>query len=233
MQRTLEPELMIEENQSQAYAQADFATPNIHFVNLFQHKFGKDFAGRILDLGCGNADITLRFAKTYPNCSIDGIDGSPAMLEHGRIALENEATSIQKRVNLIEGIIPEVTLPQSHYDAIISNSVLHHLHHPYLLWQFIKAYGTSGTKVFIGDLLRPANQKKAWETVETYARDEANILKEDFYHSLLAAFEIPEIESQLKSADLECLSVEQISDRHVLISGFLPEKEKDRNALIG
>lgn len=221
MQRTLEPELMIEENQSKAYAQADFATPNIHFVNLFQQKFGKDFAGHILDLGCGNGDITLRFAKMYPNCLIDGIDGSPAMLKHGQNALQNEAMSIQKRVNLVEGIIPEVTLPQSQYDAIISNSVLHHLHNPSLLWQFIKIYGTSGTKVFIGDLLRPDSLKKAWKTVETYARDEADILKEDFYNSLLAAFEIPEIESQLKSANLECLSVEQISDRHVLISGSL------------
>lgn len=221
MQRTLEPELMIEKNQSQAYARADFASPNIHFVNLFQQKFGKNFAGRILDLGCGNADITLRFARTYPNCFIDGIDGSQAMLEHGRKALEQEEESIQKRVNLIEGIIPEVKLSQFAYDAIISNSVLHHLHNPSLLWQFIKAYGNSGTKVFIGDLLRPNSIEKAWQTVETYAKDEAEILKEDFYNSLLAAFEISEIKSQLKSANLE-LSVEQISDRHVLISGSLP-----------
>ena len=223
MQRTLEPELMIEENQSQAYAKADFKTPNINFINLFQKKFGKDFAGRILDLGCGNADITLRFARTYPNCSIDGVDGSQAMLEHGRKALEQETAGIQKRVNLIEGIIPEVRLTQSHYDAIISNSVLHHLHNPSLLWQFIKDYGTTGAKVFIGDLLRPASQQQAWKTVEMYAKDEPEILKEDFYNSLLAAFEISEIESQLKSANLECLSVEQISDRHVLISGSLPE----------
>lgn len=222
MKRIIEPELMIEENQSKAYAQADFATPNINFINLFQKKFGKDFAGRVLDLGCGNADITLRFARVYPYCLIDGIDGSQSMLDYGHKALSKETINIQKRVNLIEGIIPEVTLSQPHYDAIISNSVLHHLHNPALLWQFIKAHGISGTKVFIGDLFRPDSLAKAWEIVEQYAKNEPEILKQDFYHSLLAAFEISEIESQLKSANLDCLSVELISDRHVLISGILP-----------
>lgn len=222
MQRTLEPELMLEENQSQAYALADFATPNLNFVNIFQKKLGKDFTGNIVDLGCGNADITLRFARVYPNCLIDGIDGSQSMLNHGHKALKKEPINIQTRVNLIKGIIPETTLPQPHYDAIISNSLLHHLHNPSLLWQFIKTYGIGRTKVFVGDLLRPASLAKARATVELYAKNEPEILKQDFYNSLLAAFEIAEIESQLKLADLDCLEVEQISDRHVLISGSLP-----------
>jgi len=222
MQRILEPELMIEENQSQAYAKADFTVPNINFVNLFQKNFGQNFTGRVLDLGCGNANITLLFAKAYPNCLIDGIDGSQSMLNHGRIALGKEPEDIQNRVNLMAGTIPNVRLPQSHYDAIISNSVLHHLHNPSALWKFIKAYGVGGTKIFVGDLLRPSSLQKAKEIIDLYAKNEAEILKEDFYNSLLAAFEIAEIQSQLESADLDYLSVQPISDRHVLISGSLP-----------
>lgn len=55
--------------------------------------------------------------------------------------------------------------------------------------------------------------------VEMYATNEPEILKRDFYHSLLAAFTIEEIKIQIKQAELS-LTVEQISDRHVFISGI-------------
>ena len=221
MERIIEPELMKEEEQSRAYAQADFEEPNIHFVNLFKETFGQNFQGNVLDIGCGNADITLRFARNYSGCLIDGIDGSESMLNYGRKALMEESLDLQKRVRLIEAIVPNAQLPQSHYDAIISNSVLHHLHNPSVLWQFIKAYGIEGTKIFIGDLLRPPTPEKAMEIVELYAKKEPKILKRDFYNSLLAAFEISEIKEQLKLANIDNLTVKQISDRHILISGFL------------
>ena len=221
MQRIIEPELMNGEEQSHAYALADFEEPNVHFMNLFQETFSQKFKGHILDIGCGNADITIRFANAYPDCLIDGIDGSVSMLNYGRKALNEKSLDIQKRVRLIEGIVPNIKLPQLHYDAIISNSVLHHLHNPSVLWQFIKSYGVDGTKVFVGDLLRPSSPEKAMEIVELYAKNEPDILKRDFYNSLLAAFEISEIKEQLKLANIDNLSVKQISDRHVLISGFL------------
>ncbi|MDJ0572187.1 MAG: class I SAM-dependent methyltransferase [Pleurocapsa sp. MO_192.B19] len=221
MQRIIEPELMNEENQSYAYAQADFEEPNIHFMNLFQETFSQKFHGHVLDIGCGNADITLRFAKTYPNCLIDGIDGSTSMLSYGHKVLNEQPLDVQKRVRLMAGIVPNIKLPQLHYGVIISNSVLHHLHNPSVLWQFIKSYGVDGTRVFIGDLLRPSSPKKAMEIVDLYAKNEPDILKRDFYNSLLAAFEISEIKEQLKLANIDNLSVKQISDRHVLISGFL------------
>ena len=143
MQRTIEPELMTEEEQSRAYAAADFTEPNANFINLFQETFGSKLVGRVLDLGCGNADITLRFARQYPDCQIDAIDGSAAMLRHGRQALAQEPLELQQRVRLIKGLIPQVELSQGQYDVIISNSVLHHLHEPAVLWQFIKSFGKS------------------------------------------------------------------------------------------
>ena len=221
MQRIIEPELMNGEEQSHAYAQADFEEPNIHFMNLFQETFSQKLKGHVLDIGCGNADITLRFAKTYPDCLIDGIDGSMSMLSYGLQALNEQPLDVQTRVRLIAGIVPQVKLPQQHYDVIISNSVLHHLHNPSVLWQFIKSYGVDGARVFVGDLLRPSSPEKAMDIVEKYAKNEPDILKHDFYNSLLAAFEISEIKEQLQLAKINNFSVKQISDRHVLISGIL------------
>ncbi|MEM8672335.1 MAG: class I SAM-dependent methyltransferase [Cyanobacteria bacterium P01_G01_bin.67] len=221
MQRTIEPELMLEEEQSQAYALADFTEPNTHFLNLFQKTFGSELAGSVLDIGCGNANITLRFAQQYPNCQIDAVDGSTAMLSHARQALVYEPLELQQRICLIEGVIPNVELTPKRYDVIMSNSVLHHLHNPAVLWEFIKSYGMKGTKIFIGDLLRPSSPKIAQELVELYAASEPEILKRDFYNSLLAAFKISEIKEQLAAAQIDNLSVTQISDRHVLVKGSL------------
>ena len=221
MHRTVEPELMNDEKQSCAYALADFDEPNTHFINLFQETFGQNLKGHVLDIGCGNADITIRFAKTYPDCMIDGIDGSASMLSFGRKALSKEPLAVQNKILLIKGIVPNIELHHLHYDVIISNSVLHHLHNPDVLWQFIKSYGTEGTRIFVGDLLRPSSPEKAREIVELYAKNEPEILQRDFYNSLLAAFKISEIKEQLKLAKIDNLSVTQISDRHVLISGFL------------
>lgn len=51
-----------------------------------------------------------------------------------------------------------------------------------------------------------------------YAANEPAILQRDFYCSLLAAFTLDEINDQIMRADLP-LNAEQISDRHVFISG--------------
>ena len=221
MQRITEPELMNGKEQSYAYANADLEEINDNFVNFFQDTFGDKHQGYMLDIGCGHADITLRFAKAYPDYLIDGIDGSEAMLYYGRQALKKEPLDVQKRVKLIEGTVPDIRLNQLHYDAIVSNYCLHHLHNPSVWWEFIRSYGVDGTKIIIGDLLRPSSPEKAREIVELEAKDEPEIHKYDYYNSLLAAFEISEIKQQLKLANMENLSVKQISDHYVIISGFL------------
>ncbi|HEX6174620.1 MAG TPA: SAM-dependent methyltransferase, partial [Candidatus Binatia bacterium] len=62
MERIPEPELMDEDEQARAYALADFAEPHNHFVELFRECFPDEaITGHVLDLGCGPADVTLRF----------------------------------------------------------------------------------------------------------------------------------------------------------------------------
>jgi hypothetical protein len=52
-----------------------------------------------------------------------------------------------------------------------------------------------------------------------YSPDEPEILRRDFYNSLLAAFEPKETRQQLAEAGLTELVVKEISDRHMLIFG--------------
>lgn len=219
MERIPEPELMDDEIQACAYATADFESPHNYFIELFQDTFPDlNPQGTVLDLGCGPADITIRFASVFPQCSLIGVDGAQAMLEYGKRAIIN--AGLDDQINLLHGYLPDIELPKKNYAAVISNSLLHHLADPMVLWQVISKYAQPGVPVFIMDLMRPDSKQTARVLVEEYSADEPDILKHDFYHSLLAAYSPEEVRYQLNKADLH-LRVQIVSDRHLVVSGVM------------
>jgi SAM-dependent methyltransferase len=216
MDRILEPELMEEEEQGQAYAQADFSEPNIQFLRLFSEKFPEyTGTGRVLDLGCGPADILIRFAGKYPACSCIGIDGAEAMLSPGRTMVARR--QLEHRINLHCRCLPLDDQPGV-FQVILSNSLLHHLHIPAVLWQAVRQCAAPRACVLIMDLMRPESPESARNIVNTYAGNESPVLQEDFYNSLLAAFRVDEVEDQLQEAGLE-LACSEVSDRHLAVWG--------------
>lgn len=216
MKRVPEPELMNDKEQARAYANADFEEPHSHFIELFRARFpGKIKGETILDLGCGSADIAIRFAWAYPDCHLVGVDGSASMLNEARKAIDN--TSLRNRITLIQARLPGIKLPHDYYNTIISNSLLHHLHNPAVLWKTINKYSTDESRVFIMDLMRPDSEEAARQLVDTYAANEPDILRRDFYNSLKAAFTLEEVREQLVEASLDYWIVEQVSDRHLIV----------------
>lgn len=220
MERVLEPELMLDTEQAKAYSEADFTAPHEHIVATFAETFpGKKLRGSVLDLGCGPADVLARFAARHPEASFVGVDGSEAML---RLAKERvESTGLAERVSLIHGYIPSAPIPEFNYEAIISTSLLHHLPDPLVLWETVRTLGHKGTVVFIADLMRPASKEAALQIVADNSGDEPEILRTDFYNSLLASFTVSEVQAQLKKSGLRGLNCRAISDRHLVISGQL------------
>jgi ubiquinone/menaquinone biosynthesis C-methylase UbiE len=217
MKRVLEPELMEDEAQVKAYAEADFEIPHSQFIERLQAFINEPgFSGTALDLGCGPGDISRRFAQAYPLSKVYAVDGSAAMINYGKLSIADE---LKSRINFIHGLLPHVSLPQANYGIIFSNSLLHHLPDPMVLWDVIKKYAVPGTRLVVMDLLRPDSIDEAQAMVKAYAADEPDILKRDFYQSLLAAFRMEEIAGQIAQAGLD-LSIEQISDRHVFITGI-------------
>jgi ubiquinone/menaquinone biosynthesis C-methylase UbiE len=203
MQRIPEPELMDEPAQAAAFEQ------------FFPQA---EVAGPVLDLGCGPGDIGFRFAARFPDCEVTGVDGAAAMLALARQRKAADAV-VGPRLNFIEGLLPGAVIPELAYTAIISNSLLHHLHDPMVLWEVINRYAGKGTHIFIADLYRPRDTGAVQQLVEQYAAGEPEVLRHDFYHSLCAAFEPGEVEAQLKAAGLHELAVDLLSDRHLVVHG--------------
>jgi ubiquinone/menaquinone biosynthesis C-methylase UbiE len=218
MQRIPEAQLMDDFEQARAYALADFEEPHSHFIALFKARFPDEaMEGVALDLGCGPGDITKRFAHAFPACRIHAIEGAESMLMFARQMIDFEM--LHERVRLFKRLLPTENLPKSQYDAVICNSLLHHLDDPMVLWQSINQFAKPGAAIFIMDLMRPDSREQAEAMCRQYAANEPQVLQQDFYHSLLAAYTPDEIKAQLCEAGLSHLKVEEVSDRHLNVSG--------------
>lgn len=220
MDRIPEPELMNDEAQALAYAQADFSEPHSSFIDEFRRAFpGRPIVGHVVDLGCGPADITVRFAHAFPGCTIDGVDGAENMLKHGveRVAREG----LSGRIHFWHRQLPDIRGLRDRYDAIICNSLLHHLADPATLWNAVKRLAGIDAPVFVMDLARPEGKDQAWALVADHAANEPEVLKQDFFNSLVAAYRLDEVEAQIKRADLPGLEAKLFSDRHWIAYGLV------------
>ena len=219
MKRIPEPELMEDPEQALAYGMADFEEPHSNFIKLLLSNCPiPGDIGAVLDLGCGTGDITFRVARAFPKAVIDAVDGSEAMLYYAGEGL-GKKPEFEERIHFIRCKLENFE-PGKSYDLIASNSLLHHIPEPARFWQDIKRLSRRGTFVFIMDLLRPGSTSEARRLVETYSPDEPDILKRDFYNSLLASFEIEEVKTQLHEAGLGSFTAERVSDRHLIVYGM-------------
>lgn len=218
MERVLEPELMDDWAQAEAYAKSDFSVVNNAFVERFIKLFPDFQNGLVLDLGCGPADLTIRFAKAIPYAQMFGIDGSDPMLEFGQNAVV--ASGLSERIRLLKRHLPEHNLPKQGYHAAISNSLLHHLKNPNDLWQPMSELVRPGAPIFVVDLTRPISSGHARRLIEIHSLPtDPDLMKEDFYNSLCAAFRPEEVRIQLNEVGFPQLHVEVVSDRHMMIYG--------------
>src|SRR5687768_4594830 len=138
MQRTPEPlELMSEAEQAEAYARADFADANLRFCAALEARAGEVLSGRMLDLGCGPADIPVQLAQRHATLRIDAVDGSDAMLVWAARAVQQ--AGVGERVRLVRRVLGRERGAARAYAFVISNSLLHHLFDPAVLWREVGA----------------------------------------------------------------------------------------------
>jgi len=208
--------------QARAYAEADFSESNGLFVELFRRLHPASFAGRALDLGCGPGDIPIRIARACPAARIDAVDGAEPMLALARAAVADDA-DLAARIRWIGARIPSAeAMPARPYDALLSNSLLHHLADPSDLWRLAREAGRPGAAVLVMDLARPADPGAVDRVLAAHAAGAPEVLWSDFRNSLFAAYTVDEVRDQLAAAGIEGMTVGMVSDRHLAVSGILP-----------
>ena len=80
-------------------------------------------SGRVLDLGCGTATLTILLKKSYPHADAVGLDGDPDVLGIAR----RKVNAAGVDVTLVEGMAHEPPLEPRSFDRVVSSLVFHHL----------------------------------------------------------------------------------------------------------
>ena len=218
MDRVPEPELMEDPEQAAAYAAADFSQENQGFVARFAEYFPAFAGGRVLDAGCGPADIPIRFARKYPSCHVTAVDASMPMVKLAEQAVSQAGLGdrITVRCERFDAV-PGANV----FDAVLSNTLLHHLPNPLQFWHKLRQLVKPGSAVLVMDLLRPDTPEEAQAIVDRYAAGAPAILRRDFFNSLMAAFTEDEITTQLARLNLTRLLIDVVDDRHWVVGGTI------------
>jgi len=237
MRRTVEPELMDDPLQVLAYAQADFTASDQALVDRLVEIFGESLGDgpgpRLVDLGCGPGNISFRLAERFPQASVLGLDGAAAMLEVAERELEDRDLAqralglpgLANRLGFAQVLLGPESLVYGGFTAVVSNSLLHHLHDPQALWRHLRPLAAPGAAIYVKDLRRPATPEAALALQQMHLASAPPVLQRDYLASLHAAFEPAEVEAQLRSAGLpvgeQGLRVAALDDRYLEVWGRL------------
>ena len=233
--RRPEPELMDGADQAIAYAAADFSAEDGALVDRFVAltdggwggAWGEGGGRAVLDLGCGPGNISQRLAQRFPAARLLGLDGAAAMLaiaEDRRRRADPPLPGLAYRQVCLplEPAAREALRAEGPWDAVVSNSLLHHLHDPAVFWQTVVDLAPPGALVLVRDLRRPDDEARRQTLVAIHAATAPPVLRHDFAASLAAAFTPAEVEAQLLQAGLPGLQVRPLGDRHLEVWGQRP-----------
>ncbi|MCC6160354.1 MAG: methyltransferase domain-containing protein [Pyrinomonadaceae bacterium] len=80
-------------------------------------------SGRLLDLACGTATLTVALKRRFPHAETHGLDGDARIL---RIARRKAAAS-GAEINFSEALSTTMPYPAEYFDAIVTSLFFHHL----------------------------------------------------------------------------------------------------------
>jgi tRNA (cmo5U34)-methyltransferase len=144
-------------------------------------------ARHVLDVGCGAGNYTLKLLEQLPNLDVTLIDLSQPMLDR---AVERVGRATTGSVQVLQGDIREVQLPDRGFDVVLAAAVLHHLRTDTEWREVFTAFHRTlrpGGSVWVFDLVEssiPAVQQLLWRRYGEYLTR----IKDDAYRKQVFAY---------------------------------------------
>lgn len=210
LDRVLEPEVMDNEDDARDYDRMDHAQVNRQFVDDLLAAGLR--SGTVLDVGTGTAQIPIELCRRNAEVTVWAVDLSASMLDLARanVVLAN----LVERIEL--GVVDAKELPDEDglFDAVISNSIVHHIAEPELVFREAVRVVSPGGLLFFRDLIRPENAADLNELVATYAADVNDHQRRLFAESLRSSLTVDEVRDLVAKEEFGAETVSQTSDRH-------------------
>lgn len=95
--------------------------------SLLVNHFEWDGGGKLLDIGCGSAAVTIMIAKKYPDAHVTGVDYWGGAWEYSKgVCEENtEIEGVGNRVTFQKASASSLPFDDETFDAVISNLTFH------------------------------------------------------------------------------------------------------------
>jgi ubiquinone/menaquinone biosynthesis C-methylase UbiE len=210
MDRVLEPEAMDTPEEADAYASMDHSEANTAFV---ERLFELGAAGHMLDIGTGPGQIPLLVCARDAAARVTGVDLAEHMLRHARRACE--ASAFAGRIDYRRGDAKGLAFSDAHFDAVYSNTILHHIPDPLPFLREAYRVLRAGGALLIRDLFRPPTPERVDELVALHAADATPEQRALFRDSLCAALTPEELRRTADAAGLHDAEVVVDTDRHM------------------
>ncbi len=210
--RVLEPEVMDTPEDALDYDSMDHSEVNARFVADFL-AFHEAPRGRdILDLGTGTALIPIVLCQQSATARVVGVDLAEQML---LVAARNvDRAGLADRIRLDRVDAKGLPYPDSSFEAVLSNSIVHHIPEPMTVIAEMVRLVCPGGSVFVRDLARPEDNAQLDHLVQTYAGKEGEHARSMFQDSLLASLTVDEVKKMLTSLGIPDDGAAMTSDRH-------------------
>lgn len=227
LKRVLEPEVMDTPDEANDYNKMDHSQVNRQFVDDFLLTIQDvmrtaDEHLRVFDAGTGTALIPIELMQRGFPGTVIASDLAEQMLI---VARQNVAAKqLESSIELVLRDCKKLTDADETYDAVMSNSIIHHIPEPKHalaeLWRILKPGGV----LFVRDLLRPQDQKTLGHLVQTYAGQSNAHQQQMFRESLHAALSIEEVRQFIVPLAMPLETVRATSDRHWTLSTRKPSE---------
>jgi SAM-dependent methyltransferase len=193
-----------------------------HTVEMASEKTAQSPADwvEVLDLGTGTAQIPIELCRRTPNVRLVAIDLAAEMLHVAKLNVE--LASLRDRVMLQLIDAKELPFETGRFDAIMSNSIVHHIPEPASVLAETVRVVRPGGLVFVRDLLRPESEAEVRGLVALYAADCNDHQRLMFDASLRAALTLFELRTLVATLGFPADTVRQTSDRHWTWSAIAP-----------
>jgi ubiquinone/menaquinone biosynthesis C-methylase UbiE len=214
--RTLEPEVMDTREDAWDYDSMDHAEVNRRFVDDLLAELvpagDEDEPCLLLDIGTGTAQIPILLCQATEDLRIIAADAAVSMLDLARLNVE--IAGLRERIQLDQSDAKQMAYRDAMFDAVISNSIVHHIPNPQeVLREAVRVTRPGGLLLF-RDLKRPADQGEVDHLVETYAAGCNEHQRTLFRDSLHAALTADEMRTLVAEFGFGPDTVEVTSDRH-------------------
>ncbi|MED5399599.1 MAG: class I SAM-dependent methyltransferase [Planctomycetota bacterium] len=224
--RTLEPEVMDSVEEASDYDRMDHSGVNRAFVDEFLAAWnqGRDNLAdaHLIDVGTGTAQIPVELSRRDTGCRVVAVDLAGEMLKLARRNIAEAQAGQFVEVELVDA----KSLPHAdgQFDGVISNSIIHHIAEPGVVFREILRVLKPGGLLFVRDLMRPDDGATVDRLVETYAGDESRHAQKLFHQSLHAALTLSETQQMVVACGGDARWVHASSDRHWTICGRRPNR---------